>query len=55
MDRYLGDNLEALGKELFNDEPAAVVLQSGSSEHLPEADILLFVEPERVFVTRGLR
>ena len=29
------------------------MLQSGGSEHLPEADLLLIVEPERVFITRG--
>ena len=29
------------------------MFQSGSSEHLPEADLLLLVEPERVFVIQG--
>ena len=45
--------MEAFGKETFDNRSAVVVLQSGGSEHLPEADLLLFVEPERVFVTRG--
>ena len=45
------DNFEALGKESFDDEPAAVVLQSGGCKHLPEADLLLPVEPEQVFLT----
>ena len=51
----MADNLETLGKESFDDELAAVVFQSGGCKHLPEADLLLLVETERVFVTRGLR
>ena len=51
--RVAADNLETLGKESFDDEPAAVVFQSGGSKQLPEADHLFLVEPERVFVTRG--
>lgn len=49
------NTFEALGKESFDDEPAAVVLQSGGSKHLPGANLLLLVELGRVFVTWGLR
>ena len=31
------------------------MLQSGLTKHLVEADMLLFIEPERVFVTRSFR
>ena len=53
--RVAAYDFEALGKESFDDEPAAIVLQSGDSKHLPETDLLLLVETERVFVTRSLR
>ena len=33
----MADDFEALGKESFDDEPAAVVLQSGGCKHLPES------------------
>lgn len=49
------DTFEALGKESFDDGLAALVLQSGGSKHLPEMGLRLLVDPERVFVTRGLR
>ncbi len=46
------DDDEFLGKEPFDDKTAAVMLRSGFAEHLVEADILLFIEPERVLITR---
>ena len=33
-------------------KPVSVMLQSGLAKQLVEADILLFIEPERVFITR---
>ena len=44
---------ELLGEDAFYDKPAAVMLKSGFAEQLIEADILLFIEPEGVFITRS--
>ena len=33
-------------------KPVSVMLQSGFAKQLVEADILLFIEPERVLITR---
>ena len=50
--RVAANDNKLLGEDAFDDKTAAVMLQSGLAEQLVEADILLFIEPERVFVTR---
>ena len=47
------DDYELLAEDFFDDKPAAVMLKSGFAEQLIEADILLFIEPEGVFITRS--
>ena len=51
--RVASDDDELLAEESFDDKPAAVMFQSGLGKHLFEADILLLVKPERVFITRS--
>lgn len=46
------DDDELLGEDSFDNKTAAVMLRSGFAEQLVEADVLLFIEPERVFITR---
>ena len=46
------DDNELLAEDAFYDKPAAVMLRSGFAEQLVETDVLLFVKPERVFITR---
>ena len=46
------DDDELLAEDSFDDKTASVMLQSGLAKQLVEADILLFIEPERVFITR---
>ena len=36
----------------FDDKTASVMLQSSFAEQLVETDMLLFIEPERILVTR---
>lgn len=43
---------ELLAEEAFDDKTAAVMFQSGLCEQFVETDILLFIELERVFITR---
>ena len=43
------------GEDSFDDKPAAVLLRSGFAEQPVEAAVQLFIEPERVFVTRSFR
>ena len=50
MDRGWG--CEFLAEASFDDKTAAVMLRSGFAKQLVEADVLLFVKPERVFITR---
>ena len=50
--RVASDDDELLGEEAFDDKTAAVMLRSGFAEQLVETDVLLFVKPERVFITR---
>lgn len=50
--RVASDDYELLGKEPFDDKTATVMLQSGFAEQLIEADVLLFIKPKRVFITR---
>ena len=51
--RVAFDNDELFPEESFYDKPAAVMLKSGLAEQLVEADVLLFIEPEGVFITRS--
>ena len=50
--RVAFDDDKLLGKEPFDDKTAPVMLRSGFAEQLVEADVLLLVKPERVFITR---
>ena len=43
---------ELFVEEPLDDKQAAVMLQSDLTKQLVEADILLFIEPERVYITR---
>ena len=53
--RVAFDDYELLGEDAFYDKPAAIMLQSCLTKQLIETDIFLFIEPERVFVTRSFR
>ena len=50
--RITSDDDELLGEDSFDDKTAPVMLRSGLAEQFVEADMLLFIEPERVFITR---
>ena len=50
--RVAFDDYEFLAEESFDNKTAAVMLRSGFAEQLVEADVLLLVKPERVFITR---
>ena len=50
--RVAFDDYKFLAKESFDDKTATVMLRSGFAEQLIEADVLLLVKPERVFITR---
>ena len=51
--RVAFDDDKLLGEDAFDDKPTAVMLKSGFAEQLVEADVLLFIEPEGVFITRS--
>ena len=51
--RVASDDNELLAEDSFDDKTAAVMLKSGFAEQLVEADVLLFIEPEGVFITRS--
>ena len=53
--RVVFDDYELLGEDAFYDKPAAIMLQSCLTKQLIETDIFLFIEPERVLVTRSFR
>ena len=53
--RIASDDNELLPEDSFDDKPAAVLLRSGFAEQPVEAAVQLFIEPERVFVTRSFR
>ena len=53
--RVAFDDYELLGEDAFYDKPAAIMLQSCLTKQLIETDIFLFIEPERVLVTRSFR
>ena len=50
--RVAFDDDKLLGEDSFDDKTAPVMLRSGFAEQFVEADILLFIEPERVLITR---
>ena len=50
--RVAFDDDKLLGEDSFDDKTAAVMLQSGFAEQFVEADVLLLVKSERVFITR---
>ena len=51
--RIAFDDDKLLGEDSFDDKTAPVMLRSGFAEQLVEADVLLFIEPEGVFITRS--
>ena len=50
--RIAFDDYEFLAEESFDNKSAAVMLRSGFAEQLVEADVLFFIKPKRVFITR---
>ena len=50
--RVASDNDGLLVEDSFNNKTTPVMLQSGFAEQLAKADVLLFIKPERVFITR---
>ena len=50
--RVASDDNELFVEDSFDDKTAAVMLRSGFAKQLVETDVLLFVKPERVFITR---
>ena len=50
--RVASDNAGLLVEDSFNNKTTPVMLQSGFAEQLAKADVLLFIKPERVFITR---
>ena len=48
--RVASDDNELLGEDFFDNKTAAVMFQTSFAEQLIEADILLFIEPERILV-----
>ena len=50
--RVASDDDELLPEDSFDDKPAPVMLQSCLTKQLVETDMLLFIEPERILVTR---
>ena len=48
------DDNEHLAEDSFDDKTTAVMLRSGLTEQFVEADMLLFIEPGRVFITRQM-
>ena len=52
--RVAFDDYKFLAKESFDDKTAAVMLRSDFAEQLIEADVLFFIKPKRVFITRRL-
>ena len=50
--RVAFDDDELFSENAFYDKPAAVMFQTSFAEQLVEADVLLFIEPKGVFITR---
>ena len=51
--RVAFDDDELLGEDSFDDKTAPVMLRAGLTKQFVEADVLLLVKPERVFITRS--
>ena len=49
--RVASDDYELHPEDSFDDKSALVMLRSGLAKQLVEADVLLFIKPERVLVT----
>ena len=47
------DDDKLLGEDSFNNKTAPVMLQSCFAKQLVEANVLLFIKPKRVFITRS--
>ena len=50
--RIAFDDYKFLAEESFDDKTAPVMLRSGFAEQFVEADVLLFIEAERVFIAQ---
>ena len=50
--RVTSDDNELLPEDSFDDKTAEVMLRSGLCEQFVETNVLLFIEPERVFITQ---
>ena len=50
--RVASDDNKLLAEDSFDDKTAAVMFQTSFAEQLVKADVLLFIEPERVLITR---
>ena len=50
--RVAANDNELLTEDAFDDKPAAVMFQSSFAKQFVEANILLFIEPERILMTR---
>ena len=50
--RVAFDDDKLLGEDSFDDKTAPVMLRSGFAEQFVEADVLLFIEAERVFIAQ---
>ena len=50
--RVTSDDNKLFSENAFYDKPAAVIFQTSFAEQLVEADVLLFIEPKGVFITR---
>ena len=50
--KVASDYYELFGEDAFDYKTASVMLQSGFAEQFVEADMLLFIEPERILMTR---
>ena len=50
--RVAFDDDELLLEDAFDDKPAAVMFQSSFAKQFVEANVLLFIKPERVLMTR---
>ena len=50
--RIAFDDYEFLAEESFYDKNAPGMVRSGFAEQLVEADVLFFIKPKRVFITR---
>ena len=50
--RVAANDNELLGEDSFDDKPAAVMFQTSFAKQFVETNVLLFIKPERVLMTR---